>query len=536
MESLRELFIKLGLSVNAAEFAEGLAWEHALEEGAHLVVEAVEHLGEIFIEAVEKTAEFGEQMSLLSIKTGVGVESIQKLSYAASLSGSTADDMRVALVHLARSVEAAKDGSEQAQKHFTKLGISMADVSTKSPEELFLMIADRAKAMGAGTKLSAAAMDLFGRSGANLIPTLIGGREELESLGVELEDFGSLMGEDSVNRAREFNDNLKRTEVFLEGLRHELGMVLIDGLEPIIHGMLEWVKANRQLISQKLQTFARGLVQAIEGVVKVVKFLGDQTQRIIGLFKLAAITAGAYAIATGLVAVATGIASVGLEAYLVNILMTAAAYIYAGAVSVVAAVKAAAAWALAAAPVLLVTAALVLAALAAEDLYYFLTGGDSVIGHIINTWGRDWSKFIDDFTKPVPGEWWLTAWMRQALAVVMDLEGHLGALADLIPAVGLLHVMASKSVDEKGYGSVEDQQQRIRTMETIYGNSGSPMSAAEAQAGSNFVTSSPAMFSMPVTIVQGPGQSAGAVADAIGYKFEQLWDAKMRQAQPSGGR
>lgn len=308
MESLRELFIKLGLSVNAAEFAEGLAWEHALEEGAHLVVEAVEHLGEIFIEAVEKTAEFGEQMSLLSIKTGVGVESIQKLSYAASLSGSTADDMRVALVHLARSVEAAKDGSEQAQKHFTKLGISMADVSTKSPEELFLMIADRAKAMGAGTKLSAAAMDLFGRSGANLIPTLIGGREELESLGVELEDFGSLMGEDSVNRAREFNDNLKRTEVFLEGLRHELGMVLIDGLEPIIHGMLEWVKANRQLISQKLQTFARGLVQAIEGVVKVVKFLGDQTQRIIGLFKLAAITAGAYAIATGLVAVATGIA------------------------------------------------------------------------------------------------------------------------------------------------------------------------------------------------------------------------------------
>jgi hypothetical protein len=558
MESLREIFIKLGLSVNAAEFAEGLAWEHLLEEGAHLVKEAVEAVGEVFVQAVEKTADFGEQMQLLSIKTGASAEEIQKLGYAAELNGSSAEAMGTAIQRLARQMEQAKDGSAESARHFTKLGISMEQVRNSSPTELMKVIADKLKGMGDAGKASAASMALLGRSAKDLVPTLLLGREGLEETGQDLEDLGDLMSNDSIKAAREFKDSMKQIHAVTEGLHHQLGSILIEALQPVVKGFLEWVKANKQLISSGLQAFAQVLIGAFKKLADVGKFLVDQAVRLVAAVKLAVLAFAAYAVATGIAALATEVMTIGLGQMLVNWALNTAAVILYGIESVAAAASAAAAWLVSVAPVILIAAALVLAALAAEDFYHFLTGGDSVIGHILNNQGAEWSKFIDDFVKPVSGEWWLAAWLRSALAVVMDLEGHLGALAQLLPGISFLQWAASKSEGSPGTGGPSDQEQRIRTTQAVYGGGGSPggpsdqeqrirttqavyggggspgASAESAQRGANYVHAP--SFNMPVTIIQGPGQSAGGVADAVGYKFNEMWDAKMRETAPVAGK
>lgn len=525
MDSLRELFINLGLSVESAEFAEAIGLEHALEEGAELCVEAVEHMGEVFVEAVEKTAEFGEKMELLSIKTGVSVEEIQKLSYAATLSGSSADDMKMALTHLSRAVENAKDGSEEAQKHFQKLGISMDDVRTKSPDELFKLMADRIKEIGPGSKATALAMQILGRSGANMIPTLIEGREGLEELGEELVDFGGLMDKEATHGAHEFADNLQRVHAIAEGLEHELAGPLIEALNPLLKDMFEWVKLNREFIGLRVRTFAHALGEALVFVGHAVAGLAKAVMVAIDYFKLFAYIIGSV-VGAVLISNAAGIA------------FAASWYIALGVQAVTAAIASAAAWTLAAAPIALIAAALLFAALFAEDFYYFMTDGESVLGHLIEKGQELMKVWFEKHTDP-----WIVTTMKEAI----KLANMLATAIAIIDPTGLLGLAFAK-IDEKtapGPQKVSLEEAAAQTSaalshmgkhttaDDIYGSGGSP--GASAAAGATNYVHAPS-FSMPVTIVQGPGQSASGVAEEVGTHFERLWDSKMREAAPGAGK
>lgn len=505
METLREIFIKLGLSVNAAEFAEGLAWEHALEKGAEMLKDAFEEVPKILIESIGKTAEFGEQMQLLSIKTGASAEEIQKLGYAASLNGSSAEAMGTALQRLARQMEEAKDGSEASQKHFSKLGISMAEVRSQTPDELFKTIAEKLKNLGDSGKASAIAMQLFGRQGKDLVPTLLEGREGLEEMGRELDDLGGLMGNDSIKAAREYEDSMKKLHAVSEGLTHQLGSVLIEALQPIVTGILDWVKANRQLIGQNLQSFAKAVASGITLVGKGIIFVMEHLDGFIKLAKF-----GAMVLGSTLAVLAAEYAATGLAAA------------WAG-------IAAAAAWALAVAPLALVVGVLVLAALMAEDLYYFLTDGDSVIGKVLEHLGQ---LVKEVFTNKVQ-EWYVNSWLRTALDLA---EQFLNVMASL-DRTGLTRFMFDKA-KEKGAamatptGSVEDMNAQIAAaMVGAHGASASPSASAEAARGGSSTVNG-GTLAMPVTIVQGAGQSAGSVVDELGAYLERFWDSKMRSVVP----
>lgn len=536
MESLRELFIKLGLSVNAAEFAEGIAWEHALEEGAHLVVEAVEELGEIFIESVHHTAEFGEQMDLLSQKTGVSVEQIQKLSYAAGLSGASADDLRVSITHLARASEAAQGGNEEAIKTFHKLGLSMEQLKKDSPDELMLAISEKFKELGPGAKRTALAMDVFGRSGTALIPMLGAGREEIEKLGLEAEELGIVMSAEAAHSAHEFDDELRKMHETAVGLEHELAGPLIEALLPIVQEILHWVKANRQLISQKVQTFAHGVGMAISVMGRTMVGIGKVAMFLVDNLKLLAFVLG------GVVLAALIVTNGGLLQMLVNVTLNSLAYVLLGVQAVAAAVKATIAWLAAAAPIAAVAALLILAALAAEDFYYFLTDGDSLLGDFLNEKGKQFSDWLKEVSAPHTGDFWLTAQLRSLLGVLTDIEpyldklGAIGAILSQTSGLNAAKQIAGSSVGEHAaFDDAADQAQRIKTTQAIYGGGGSPGTSAIAAAqGANYVHAP--SFSAQIHIAQGPGQSAGALADNITNQLDDWWNSKMREAAPVAGQ
>lgn len=534
MESLRDLFIRLGLSVDAASFAEGLAWEHALEKGAELVKEAFLEVPEFLKESIEKTAEFGEEMEVLAQKTGFGVDAIQKLSYAAQLSHSSAEDLRIGIGHLAREIEKAKDGGDSAQKAFTKIGISMTDLRTKSPEEIFMLLSDRMVATKDASKRMASAMDLLGKGGANLLPTLLRGSDGLHEMGVEADAFGAIMSEDAVHAAAEFKESLEKAEQVIIGLEHELAGPLIEALAPVLHAVLDWVKANRALIGQRVKQFAELVIGAVKllgstimGVVKTIGWMVDHV-------KLLAVVLGSVLVAAILAS------NISLGQLLVNFVLNSAAALAYAAISTWAAISSAAAWLAAAAPIVLIAAGLVLAALAAEDFYTFIKGGDSLLGHLLNTYGERFTKWMESLTQPHSGDPWQTRWLRSILAVLIDM----GPWIDKISAgfeylfggrkrrldSGTAGAWESYSASEMAESAAE-QAQRIKTTQAIYGGGGSPgASAAAAQAGANFVHAP--SFNASVQIVQGPGQSAGGVADQVTSQMDEWWDTKMRQAAP----
>jgi hypothetical protein len=58
------------------------------------------------------------------------------------------------------------------QAAFAAFGLSVEDIEKLAPAELFDRIAESVSKTGANAKVTASAMDLFGKAGGNLIPLL----------------------------------------------------------------------------------------------------------------------------------------------------------------------------------------------------------------------------------------------------------------------------------------------------------------------------------------------------------------------------
>ena len=119
---VRELFAKLGLSVDAASFAVADQMLGAVKSGLGLLVSGAVRAGESLTEIISKTVETASALNDTSIALGVTTDAIQELGYAAQLNGSSVEGMSDGLRKLSINMAAAAGGSEEAAQIFRRLG------------------------------------------------------------------------------------------------------------------------------------------------------------------------------------------------------------------------------------------------------------------------------------------------------------------------------------------------------------------------------------------------------------------------------
>lgn len=429
MEVIRELLVSLGLEVEQAEWVEAIGLEHLLEKATEELVEILKEIPAQMIEAVMETAEFGEEMEKASERTGLTTDRLQELGYIGKLSGLTMSDMEVAMGHLSRTMDMARNGGEEAQKMFAKLGVRVTDSNGKlrNVNDVLNDVADGIHRLPPGAERMSASMETMGRSGRNMINVLGGGSEKLKELTGEFHELGGGIDEEGIKRAAAFAEGLKKLQAIGASLAHEFAGPLIEALGPVLDEFIEWYKANGDLIRQGISKFAGALAQVILFLVHVFVGLGHAIGSVVNTIKklwavmrvLLAVAAAVAAVYVASLIPALWAAIPALLAQLVEYAFMAAALGFIAAEAVAAAWASADAWVIASAPVIAMVAALALMLLVLEDVYYFFTGGDSLLGRI----GPAWTKFIDSIVKPNDKDpWWLAA-LKQALAIVTDLQG-----------------------------------------------------------------------------------------------------------------
>lgn len=168
-----------------------------------------------FAGLIKSTAELQDQLGKLSQKTGVGVEELSKLQYAAKLSNISADQLQTGLIKLSRGMIDTANDSGEARNALAAMGISIRneDGTLKSNAIVLGEIADKFSGYQDGATKAALATKLFGKSGAELIPLLNGGSDGIKAAGDELERLGGVINKGMVKNATEFIDNMARLEV-----------------------------------------------------------------------------------------------------------------------------------------------------------------------------------------------------------------------------------------------------------------------------------------------------------------------------------
>jgi hypothetical protein len=168
----------------------------------------------------KRSLEAGDNFAKLSQRSGVSVETLSAYAHGAELSGIETDDLAKALARLSKNMLAGAKGSEQQINAFKQVGITQKELQSGSItlDQALERIAGTVASLPDGWQKSALAQELFGKSGAQLIPLLNQGRAGLAEMRAEAERLGLVFDTKTALAAETFNDNLKRLQGTVQGL------------------------------------------------------------------------------------------------------------------------------------------------------------------------------------------------------------------------------------------------------------------------------------------------------------------------------
>jgi hypothetical protein len=198
--------------------------------GISTAANAFTDAGRAALSYAANVANAADYMNDLSQRTGIGVESLQSLQMAAKLSG--VNDITTAVQKLSVSIGQAADSGKTDS--FTKLGLDFEQLRAMSPEEQFKAVQSAISKLPTEAERAAAAVDIFGRSGVELLPLM---NQNLAEVEERMKRLGAVVGADQVEAIASMNDALDMTKAMFDGI---IGNV-VGNLAPIVESLAEEV-------------------------------------------------------------------------------------------------------------------------------------------------------------------------------------------------------------------------------------------------------------------------------------------------------
>ena len=200
-------------------------------------------------------ASMGDTLAKASQRTGIGVERLSELAYAAEQSGADLETLEAGVRKMQKALAEAAVGSESARSALAALGLSITQLAGLSPDKQFMLIADRLSRIADPTLRAAAAMELFGRSGTQLLPMIADGAAGMETLSRRARELGLVMSTEDAQAAVVFGDLVSdlwktvKMGVFVIGAA--LAPILSDLAERVmgvIKSVSDWIKQNKDVV------------------------------------------------------------------------------------------------------------------------------------------------------------------------------------------------------------------------------------------------------------------------------------------------
>jgi len=350
---------------------------------------AVIGAGAALIAITKTAANSAGEIVRLSNATGVGTAELQRLGYAAKLSGSSMDELGGGLKILSKNiVEAARNPMGEGAKAFRNLGIRAFDASGKarSASDVFLDLSESFQKVTNPTERAAISMQLLGRAGGGLVELLAKGPKRISELTAEFEAMGGALSQEQLETLTRFNDSVDRTFSLLGKLRNVIALKLAPVLTDLLDGFRKFIIENQKIIKYGMEKVFGGLVIAIKLLARSFEIAGKFFGILVDGLGGAKGAMNALLIIAGALAALIGGVLIGSVILLGKLLFGMAAGFLTAIAPVIPIVIA-------------LSAVLALVFLWLEDIYTFLTGGNSITGALIEAIGDGIDSAIDYMKK-----------------------------------------------------------------------------------------------------------------------------------------
>lgn len=283
-------------------------------------------------ESIDPLVQFGRE-------TGVAVETIQTLGYAAEVNGSSVDALQASLGEMTKRVgEFVSTGEGEAKDVAARLGLQFKNLNgeVKSSDVIFRELADKLHGMSQAEKFSV--LDKMGID-RSMVQLLSKTGEEIEGLQNKAAALG-VVTQDQANQFAAYNDSLKTLGKGFEGIKFQVAIGFVPVLKDLVDGFTDFLIANKDLIKNGLSHLGE-IIFSVMGMIR----------RFLPIVAAITIAFAAWWLVTG------GLATV------LGVLLS---------------------------PIVLITAAILGVILVIDDLLTAMEGGQSVIADFFkDNWGID---------------------------------------------------------------------------------------------------------------------------------------------------
>lgn len=202
---------------------------------------------------IKQSIDAADNLRDLANRFGTTTEQIGALQYAASLSGVELEGLAGSFGKMQKALAQAENGERAQAEAFDRLGLSVAALQKMSPEEQFLAIGDAISRIENPAQRTAAAMDIFGKSGAAVNQVF---RDGAPAIREALADYRELSGvtDEFADNADAANDALAKMQLAFGGLGNAIASVAAPALEAFAKRALQTIGVVQQQLQMAFGT------------------------------------------------------------------------------------------------------------------------------------------------------------------------------------------------------------------------------------------------------------------------------------------
>ncbi|MGP1272734.1 MAG: hypothetical protein ACTS22_05330 [Phycisphaerales bacterium] len=205
--------------------------------------------------AVKLFSSAGDILDKMSLRTGVSVEALSELGFAAEQSGADLQTLENGVRVMQLTLNDADRGLATAQDALADLGLTADDLRGLSPEQQFKTLAEAISRIEDPSKRAAVAMQVFGRAGTKLLPLIEGGVDGIEALQAQARSLGLTISTETAKDAALLNDTMNilfrvlKQGVFIIGSALAPTVIkLSNAITRVVVAASDWVKQNKAVV------------------------------------------------------------------------------------------------------------------------------------------------------------------------------------------------------------------------------------------------------------------------------------------------
>lgn len=221
-----------------------------------------------FIKGISASREYANAVADMTERLGVSAKFLQEQHHISKMNAGSAEEMNEALGKLSKQYGALKTETGALYAGLQKISPALLKQlkAAKSNEEAFnIMIKAIRKVEDPAKKLYLSQL-AFGTAGKAMINIANQSEESLSELRKEANAAGLVMDGETVKGAQELGDSFTDLREHISGVFNQLTGKLIPILIPFIKRITEWIKANRELISTKINKFVEQFAEVLKKI------------------------------------------------------------------------------------------------------------------------------------------------------------------------------------------------------------------------------------------------------------------------------